>query len=166
MMAAIDWPLDDNRIRRGALSNTFGMVRRRADGSKRPHQGWDFTAPIGTPVHAVGAGKVIAVRNGGDYGLSIVHSFAHDGKLLFAAYCHLLSALVRAGDEVKLGQFIGESGDSGNAKGMTGDDLHLHFEVRTVARPGLGLSGRISPGEVLGLCPLKTTVKRAGKVKS
>ena len=38
-----------NAIRRRALNKTFGRVRRRADGSAKPHQGWDFEASVGMP---------------------------------------------------------------------------------------------------------------------
>jgi murein DD-endopeptidase MepM/ murein hydrolase activator NlpD len=154
------WPLDRNIIRRGAESNTFGMVRRRADGSPRPHQGWDFHAPVGTPCYAVGAGKVVTVSSGGDYGLVIVHLFKHDGGNYYAAYCHMKSATVKPGDTVTGGQMIGLTGDSGNAKGMRGPDSHLHFEVRTVPAPGLGLAGRVSPLKVFGVCPLHDEVMR------
>lgn len=158
----IDWPLDVNVIRRGMVNHTFGMVRRRADGSPRPHQGWDFHAAIGTQVHAVAAGRIVAVVTGKDYGLSIVQAFVHQGCERFAAYCHLSSVLVNAGDAVRLGQVIGKTGDSGNAAGMKGADLHLHFELRDVARPGPGLDGRISPLELFGHCPLSVPVKRKG----
>lgn len=158
----IDWPLDLNRIRRGSESNTFGMVRRRADGTAKPHQGWDFYAPSGTPVYAVAAGKVSTVSDGGDYGLTIIHSFQHDGRTLYAAYAHMKSAAVKPGDSVALGQQIGLSGNSGNARTMKGEDQHLHFEVRTVALPGRGLGGRISPKEIFGVCPIRDSVKRKG----
>ena len=158
----VDWPLNSNVIRRGSESNTFGMVRHRADGSPKPHQGWDFLAPIGTPVHAVGAGKVIAVQTGKDYGLTVVQSFMHGDTRYYAAYCHLSASKVKPGDMVTEGQLIALTGDSGNAKGMKGPDLHLHFEVRTEMTPGLGLGGRVSPAKVFGICPLHEAVKRKG----
>lgn len=158
----MDWPLDSNAIRRGLENNTFGMVRRRADGSKKPHQGWDFSAAIGTPVHAIGSGRVVSVVTGKDYGLTVVHSFQHEGRVLYAAYAHLSAAKVAVGDLVNEGQLIALTGDSGNAKGMTGADLHLHFEIRTEKQPGLGLTGRLSPMEVFGACPMKAAIKRKG----
>lgn len=162
---SVDWPLDRNIIRRGSQGNTFGEVRRRTDGTKKPHQGWDFFAPIGTACHAIADGKVVSVTTGKDYGLVVVHSFREEGKLLYAAYAHLSAAAVKPGDSVTRGQVIGKSGDSGNAKGMTGEDLHLHFEVRTNPAPGLGLSGRVSPMIIFGTCPLKDVVlrKESGK---
>ena len=66
---AITWPLAFNLIRQRAVNNTFGMVRRRADGTAKPHQGWDFQATVGTPAYAIAAGTVEFVRDRGDYGL-------------------------------------------------------------------------------------------------
>lgn len=151
--ATIGWPLAHNRIRRGLQSNTFGMVRRNADGSTRAHQGWDFEAPIGTPCFAIGDGRVALVYTSKDYGLVVVLSFSFEGRELFAAYAHLSRAEVAAGQPVRRGQRIGLTGDSGNARGMEGPDLHLHFEIREEPRPGVGLSGRISPMEVFGVVP-------------
>lgn len=157
----IDWPLDDNIIRGGKLSNTFGSdVRRRADGSAKGHQGWDLEADLGTPFFAIADGKIVAVRSGGDYGLVVIQSFTYEGRALFAAFAHLQSASVRVGDTVTRGQQLGRTGESGNARGMAKKDRHLHFEIRTSAVPGPGMIGRISPLQVFVICPLKTSVKR------
>lgn len=162
MEQAIDWPLDLCVIRGGVENNTFGMVRRKADGSARAHQGWDFHAPIGTPCYAIADGKVEDVRSGGDYGLVLVLRFELEGRRLYPAYCHLSSTAVAKGDVVRKGQLVGKTGESGNAKGMKPADQHLHFEIRTTPSPGRGLEGRISPAEVFGVCPLKRAEKRGG----
>lgn len=166
MTDKIDWPLDSNQIRRGMMNHTFGMVRRRADGSLRPHQGWDFYAAPGTPVYAVADGHVVLTRTHGDYGNTIVIEIRHDSNgdgvddRLFAAYSHLSRFDVETGDAVLRGQRIGLSGNSGNAISMRGDDCHLHFELRTMAAPGMGLVGRISPMVLFGHCPLDEPAKR------
>lgn len=154
----IGWPLAHNIIRRGAVSNTFGMVRHNADGSKKPHQGWDFFAPVGTPCFAVADGTVALVTNGGDYGRVVVHSFVFDGETLFATYAHMSAIEVAQGQAVTRGQRIGLSGNSGNASTMTGPDQHLHFEIRTVPQPGRGLAGRISPLNIFRQVPLDVAV--------
>lgn len=165
-MSAIDWPLDSNRIRRGMLNHTFGMVRRNADGSKRPHQGWDLYAPPGTPCFAVAAGKIAVIRTNGDYGNTVVLEFSHDvngdghADRLFAAYSHLSRIDVKLGQAVALGQQIGLTGNSGNAVSMRGEDCHLHFELRDIAAPGTGLAGRLSPMALFHHCPLDAAVKR------
>lgn len=160
----IDWPLDSNFIRRGSERNTFGKVRQNADGSPRPHQGWDFHAPPGTPCFAVADGTVAGVANSGAYGLVVVIAFQHTaGQRYYAAYCHLSKALVAKGDKVRLGQKIALTGRSGNAGTMRGEDDHLHFELRTVAFPGRGLDGRETPLNIFGRCPLKGPVMRKAK---
>lgn len=162
----IGWPLDRNVIRRGMLNHTFGMVRRNADGSRRPHQGWDFEALVCTPCFAVADGTIEGVRNAGDYGRQIVLRFTHDydddGKpdTLYAFYAHLARVDVRAGDKVTKGQQLGLTGDSGNARGMAAADQHLHFELRSRAWPGRGLDGRYSPLAIFGHCPLRGPVYR------
>lgn len=166
MTIAIDWPLDANRIRRGQLNHTFGMVRRNSDGSRRPHQGWDFEAKPGTPCYAVAAGQVVAVRNAGAYGLQVVIRFLFDfdddgdADPLFAFYAHLSRADVKTGDRVECGQKIGATGNSGNARGMRGSDQHLHFELRTVPIAGRGLGNRYSPMAIFRQCPLDAPIER------
>lgn len=155
----IGWPLKHNRIRRGLASNTFGMVRRKADGSKRPHQGWDFEASVGTPCFAIADGRVALTYTSTDYGEVLVLEFTFEGRELFAAYAHLSAIEVRFGDRVTKGQRVALTGDSGNAKGMSGPDEHLHFEIRTVARPGVGLAGRVSPLEIFRHVPLDKAVE-------
>jgi murein DD-endopeptidase MepM/ murein hydrolase activator NlpD len=167
-MTAIDWPLDSNRIRRGMVNHTFGTVRRNPDGSGRPHQGWDFEAPEGTPCYAVANGTVVAVRNGGAYGRQVIIEFRHDrdgdGRLdlLFAHYAHLSRIDVTAGQAVTIGQQIGLTGNTGNAGSMRGPDQHLHFELRAMVAPGTGLNGRYSPIEIFRVCPLGNPVPRRG----
>jgi murein DD-endopeptidase MepM/ murein hydrolase activator NlpD len=143
-------------LRGRSENNTFGMVRRYADGRQKPHQGWDFEASIGTTVHAIADGKVeFVATNSGDYGSQICHSFEFDGKTLYAYYAHLSSILVAKGDSVKQGDSIGATGNTGNAKNLPRKEDHLHFEIREKAICGKGLQGRISPFKVYGVCPLK-----------
>jgi murein DD-endopeptidase MepM/ murein hydrolase activator NlpD len=89
------------------------------------HTGQDFSAPSGTPIRAVGDGKIISAGWDGSYGQKIVVLHA-DGTETW--YAHL-SSFVRTGGFVKAGDVIGRVGSTGNATGP-----HLHFE----ARPGGG----------------------------
>ena len=152
----ISWPLAHNVIRRRIANNTFGMVR---NGGRRPHQGWDFEAKVGTPCFAISDGKIALVYESGDYGKVAVMAFPFEGKTLYAAYAHLSAVDVSAGKAVARGQRIGLTGNTGNAKSMRGPDQHLHFEIRTMPRPGKGLSDRISPIKVFGRCPLHEAVE-------
>ncbi len=151
----IGWPLMHNVIRGRIANNTFGMVR---NAGTRPHQGWDFEAPVGTACFAISDGKVAMTYESADYGKVAVLSFPFRGRNLFAAYAHLSAIEVAAGQTVAKGQRIGKTGNTGNASGMTGPDQHLHFEIRTIPRPGTGLGNRMSPAEIFGLCPLHDAV--------
>jgi murein DD-endopeptidase MepM/ murein hydrolase activator NlpD len=149
----IRWPLHRNIIRGHVKSNTYGMVRHRADGTPKPHQGWDFEAPVGTPCHAIADGEVVFSSHAGDFGLMLVHSFELNGITRYAAYAHLASTHV-TDNKVSRGQVIAKTGKSGNAQTLPPAEMHLHFEIRTMAMPGLGLAGRISPIGIYHVCPL------------
>jgi len=92
------------------------------------HTGQDFAVPIGTPVRAVGEGRVVKVSCGGAFGIEIV--IQHPGGS-YTQYAHLAAVAVDRGERVATGQWIGQSGTSGNSTGP-----HLHFEVRVT--PELG----------------------------
>ncbi|MFI9823147.1 peptidoglycan DD-metalloendopeptidase family protein [Streptomyces sp. NPDC052013] len=92
------------------------------------HTGQDFAVPIGTPVRAVGTGKVVKVSCGGAFGIEIV--IQHAGGY-YTQYAHLASVAVDQGEHVTPGQWIGQSGTSGNSTGP-----HLHFEVRITPEMG------------------------------
>lgn len=154
----VDWPLDANIIRRQNVANTFGMVRRRANGTPKPHQGWDFFAVPGLRCYSIANGKVAFAGAAGDLGNLVVVSIGNTG--FFAAYAHLHTIQVKKGQQVALGQVIGTTGTSGNAAGMTGEDQHLHFEIRDTPLPGLGLAHRYSPIIVFNTCPLRNVILR------
>ncbi|MEG3629863.1 M23 family metallopeptidase [Streptomyces poriticola] len=107
------------------LSSSFGSGGERW---ANRHTGQDFAVPVGTPVRAVGAGRVVKVACGGPFGIEVV--LQHAGGY-YTQYAHLASAAVDQGDRVGPGEWIGQSGSSGNSTGP-----HLHFEVRVT--PSLG----------------------------
>jgi murein DD-endopeptidase MepM/ murein hydrolase activator NlpD len=151
----VGWPLRRNVIRGNIRNHTFGKVR---NGGTKPHQGWDMLAPIGTECFAIADGKIHDVYESSAYGDVIELSFSFKNQKLFAAYAHLSKVNVAKGQAVKKGQVIGLTGDSGNAANLNRSEMHLHFEIRTQSRPGLGLGGRMDPTTVFGTCPLKDAV--------
>jgi murein DD-endopeptidase MepM/ murein hydrolase activator NlpD len=158
MENGITWPLAINVIRGNSENNTYGNVRKNANGSIRPHQGWDFAAAIGTAVYAIADGKVKSVANHGDYGLQICIEFHHQQSKRYAFYAHLSTVTVGESDDVKMDQHIGATGNTGNAKNLPHSEDHLHFEIRTKSQPGVGLHDRISPLKVYGKCPLHVAI--------
>ncbi len=92
---------------------------------RKMHYGMDFTAPVGTPVHATGDGKVIETSGSGrsrvGFGLvvKIDHGYGYE-----TVYAHLNSFAVKVGQEVKRGEIIGYVGNTGGSTAP-----HLHYEV-------------------------------------
>lgn len=112
----------------------YWLSARFGSGGKRwanRHTGQDFAVPIGTPVRAVGGGRVVKVSCGGAFGIQIV--VAHPGGY-YTQYAHLAAVAVGEGDTVVPGQWIGQSGTTGNSTGP-----HLHFEVRVTPELGSGV---------------------------
>jgi hypothetical protein len=102
-----------------------------ANGTRDPHHGVEFPNPSGTSVYAAADGTVIFAGPdekaiyapwGNFYGNLVI--IAHDNDL-FTLYAHLSKIDVGVGQQVKVGDKIGEVGRTGGAIGS-----HLHFEVR------------------------------------
>ncbi len=78
----------------------------------RPHFGVDYAAPVGTPVHSIGDGKVIStgIENESGRIVRIKHNSVYT-----AAYLHLSSfgRDIYAGAMVKQGDIVGYVGNSG-----------------------------------------------------
>jgi murein DD-endopeptidase MepM/ murein hydrolase activator NlpD len=87
------------------------------------HQGVDFAAESGTPIHAAAAGTVTGARPNGGYGNWI--EISHDDGLK-TVYGHLsaFAADLLEGAWVERGQLIGFVGTTGRSTGP-----HLHFEL-------------------------------------
>ncbi|MER6081726.1 M23 family metallopeptidase [Streptomyces sp. NPDC001833] len=92
------------------------------------HTGQDFAVHAGTPVYAVGPGRVVAATCGDAFGNQVV---LHHPDGYYTQYAHLSVINVRCGQHVSTGQRIGSAGSTGNAEGP-----HLHFEVRTTRHLG------------------------------
>jgi len=92
------------------------------------HKGLDITGPVGVPVYAARAGKVIYASNElSGFGNCII--IQHD-PVWTTFYAHNDRNLVRPGDVVQCGQQIAEMGKTGRASGP-----HLHFEIRENGTP-------------------------------
>lgn len=153
-------PLATMRFRTQGLQSaaqaTFGKpseVRRHQGNQLKGHQGWDLQADDGTPCFAVEDGTIVDVGKRPDWGNYVKLQFLTGGKVYYAFYAHLSSQTVVKGLTVRQGSIIGYTGRTGNA---AGGSPHLHFEIHSQASPpgsptpGLGVSGRVDPSEVLG----------------
>ncbi|WP_434662783.1 peptidoglycan DD-metalloendopeptidase family protein [Paraburkholderia sp. A3BS-1L] len=94
-----------------------------------PHEGVDFAAPMGTPVHATAQGTVTFVGWQTGYGRVIQIKNFGDFSTTFAHLSRFAKAL-RVGSEIRQGQVIGYVGRTGWATGP-----HLHYEVHVADVP-------------------------------
>lgn len=131
-------PVANPRIRRNTANHLYGQVRYNPDGSKRWHQGFDYYAPIGTPVMSVGDGVIESVGKSDSYGVYVQIKHVRGKNTYYSFYAHLSSKCVKAGQAVRLGTVIGKSGISGNASNLRGEDEHVHLEYRIVPKSGRG----------------------------
>jgi murein DD-endopeptidase MepM/ murein hydrolase activator NlpD len=107
------------------VSSEFGYRYHPVLHYSRLHEGMDFAASCGTPVHAAADGTVIMAGWGGGYGNRIVVDHGlHRGTDLSTTYNHL-TTILRSSGHVSRGQLIGYSGTTGLSTGC-----HLHFETR------------------------------------
>lgn len=110
------------------LSSNFNPRRHHpVTGRISPHNGADFSMPVGTPVYAPGDGVVTrALRHqfAGNY-IEIRHNDRYSTR-----YLHLSKFLVRKGQSVKRGDKIALSGNTGRSTGP-----HLHYEFHVAGRP-------------------------------
>ena len=87
------------------------------------HEGMDFTASVGTEIHATADGMVINLDRSANRGygncVEIEHGFNYQ-----TLYAHMESFNVKLGQKVKRGDVIGYVGNTGLSTGP-----HLHYEV-------------------------------------
>ena len=113
-------PISNKELTR--LASGFGMRIHPIHKIRKMHTGIDFTAPQGTPIYAVGNGKVIKVRNNfSGYGkeIEIDHGYGFVTK-----YAHMSDFNVKKGQTVKRGECIGYVGSTGTSTGP-----HVHYEI-------------------------------------
>ena len=108
------WPIN------GKVTSVFGIR-----GGRR-HDGIDISAKSGTPIKAVGSGRVVFSGKMRGYGNLILVRHKED---FFTAYAHNKRNKAKKGQAVKRGQTIATVGRTGRATGN-----HLHFEIRNGQR--------------------------------
>ena len=103
------WPVPGNCT----VGSGFGMRW------GRMHKGIDIHAPYGASVVAAAPGKVIWARYLTSYGALVM--IDHGGGMT-TYYAHLSRIDVKMGQQVKMGQHVGDVGSAGGA-------AHLHFQL-------------------------------------
>jgi peptidoglycan hydrolase-like protein with peptidoglycan-binding domain len=96
------------------------VARSELDDPHHDYPAIDLPVGTGTDAFAVTSGRISYAS--GDCGLGIILA-GSDGATY--TYCHLSARRVSSGASVSPGQFIGDTGNTGNSTGP-----HLHFQIR------------------------------------
>ena len=125
------------------LTSGFGVRIHPLLGYSKMHEGVDFGAASGTPIHAAGAGEIAQAGRESGYGNAI--EIAHnDHYSTFYAHMSRFAAGIHEGVRVNQGQVIGYVGSTGRSTGP-----HLHFEVRVDDKPVNPMTVRATGGRQL-----------------
>ncbi len=106
----------------GPIVGQYGEQR-----STHVHNGIDIAVPVGTPIKAVADGTVYyaGANDPKGYGQYVIITHKINGKIVTSEYGHLSSWNVHAGEQIKQGQIIAKSGNTGHSQGP-----HLHITIR------------------------------------
>lgn len=116
----------------GDLTSLFGIRREyNVPSATAYHSGTDLGAPIGAPALAPAAGEVVFARTLTVRGNTVI---IDHGWGVMSGFWHLSEISVQPGDQVELGDQIGNVGNSGLSTGP-----HLHWEMRVGGVPVDGL---------------------------
>lgn len=110
------FPLEDTSVE---VTNPYGWQEHPVTKQKSLHSGVDLAADYGTNVLAVADGTVLDCSYDAAFGYIL--TLEHENGVQ-TQYAHLSEFLVNAGAEVRQGQIIAKTGDSG---WTTGPHLHL-----------------------------------------
>lgn len=110
------WPVN------GKVATGFGNVKNPRFGTTTFNSGIDISAPFGTSIAAVAAGRVDYVNWLEGFGKCAI---LNHGGGFYTLYAHASEISVTVGKDVTAGQVIGRVGDTGSTIGTA-----LHFEIR------------------------------------
>lgn len=106
----------------GNITSNFGHRENPFGGSNvETHKGLDIKGPMGAPVKAMAKGVVSFAGPRGGFGNCIILKHGNGFETL---YGHLSKILVSSGQQIEIGQQIGNIGSTGRSTGP-----HLHYEV-------------------------------------
>ncbi len=110
------WP-----VREGKLTSGFGIR-----GGKL-HEGLDITSKLGSPIRAIGRGRIVFNGTIRGYGNTVV---VYHGNGVSSVYAHNFKNFKSVGDEVERGEVLAAVGKTGHARAP-----HVHLELRRDGSP-------------------------------
>lgn len=110
-----------------AITSGFGARAAPCRGCSTAHTGIDFGPGNGAAIFAIADGVVYEHGEGGSsWGNFVIIQHEIDGQTVYSGYAHMQSASspLVVGEEIKVGDFVGLVGQTGQATGP-----HLHFTI-------------------------------------
>ena len=101
----------------------FGQQRLNNETVQSVHTGLDLRVPLGEPILASNAGRVVMASDLYMSGKTVI---IDHGLGVFSTYMHMSALLVKRGETVKKGQEVGLCGSTGRS---TGPHLHWSFKI-------------------------------------
>jgi murein DD-endopeptidase MepM/ murein hydrolase activator NlpD len=116
------WPVT------GKITSHYGLMRVLNGTDGGIHWGVDIAVPTGTPIKAPACGTVVFISEGDPLsGSTLVLDHGHG---LTSTFLHLSGFTKKVGDEVKRGDVLAKSGQTGRATGAHLDWRMNYFEIR------------------------------------
>lgn len=115
------------------ISDGFGYRVAPCSGCSSDHKGVDFDPGLGAPIMAIADGTVTqVVEQWGGLGYYVIVAHNVNGLVFESWYGHMYqgSITVGIGQNVKLGEILGQVGDTGMSTGA-----HLHLEIHVNGEP-------------------------------
>jgi hypothetical protein len=109
------------------ISSGFGDRAAPCRGCSTAHSGIDFNPGWGAAIFAIADGVVYEHGEGGtSWGNYVIIQHTIDGQTVYSGYAHMQSGSspLVVGEEIKVGDFVGLVGATGQATGA-----HLHFTI-------------------------------------
>lgn len=110
------------------ISSGYGERAAPCRGCSTTHNAIDLTPGAGAPIYAIADGVVIRREpRGGSWGNNLTIEHKINGQTVTSSYAHMQwdSSPIELGDVVKVGDFLGLVGATGQATGA-----HLHLEIK------------------------------------
>lgn len=110
------------------ISSGFGERAAPCRGCSTTHNAIDLTPGAGAPIYAIADGVVIRREpRGGSWGNNLTIEHNINGQKVTSSYAHMQwdSSPIQLGDQIKVGDFLGLVGATGQATGA-----HLHLEIK------------------------------------
>ncbi len=119
----LGWPVDTG----ARISSPFGFRDHPVLGTRKLHTGVDISVRSGTEVKATADGVVLRA---GEDAVSGRYLVIDHGRGVTSAYGHNSELLVARGDQVRRGQLLALSGNTGRSTGP-----HLHYQIEIEREP-------------------------------